>query len=541
MWAVRAAVTLLALILAAVLYVPIAPLGFEPEPDLSFRATTHDAFARGMQMGSDIVSTYGPWGILQRGFDRRTDAAMLAVSALLAMAFAWGVTCIVPHAGAVTVAALLVAMGGHDARFTALAVLLILSTLLPPSPARELPLAAILGVVALIKFPLLVIAVFAVTMAAIIRRSVAHVLVFTASFLLAWIAAGQHLGGLPLFLARQIEVGSGYAGASAGGSGAIGAIAAAALLLLLVLAERRPLSAIALAGTILYVANVGYVRADIEHAGAANAILLLLASGYVVIRRQWRAVLIAVAAIAILAGGPIFADRLLADAAWLRDRPRRVAALERQLLALTDDGLPPVRESIDSFPAGTAELVARGLRYAPRPVFQSNMVWTAALGRLNAEFLRGPRAPEWLWVTVSSIDGKLPLLDDAPSWLEMLRRYDVAMTTRDHLLLRKRATPRNAPPGVVWCTIEFHPSIGRRIADVLFRPAPVTLETTTAAGAHTTWRISPAMTAGGFLLSPQAGNVEELRLLFAGDQRNRVTDFRVRGGGAATIRTAAVQ
>ncbi|HEV2722444.1 MAG TPA: hypothetical protein VG323_20655, partial [Thermoanaerobaculia bacterium] len=61
--------TSLALLLAVVLYVPIAPLGFEPEPDLSFRATTHDAFARRLQMGSDIVSTYGPWGILQRGFD----------------------------------------------------------------------------------------------------------------------------------------------------------------------------------------------------------------------------------------------------------------------------------------------------------------------------------------------------------------------------------------------------------------------------------------------------------------------------------------
>jgi len=538
---VRAAVTLLGLVLAVVLYVPIAPLGFEPEPDLSFHATTHDAFARHLQMGSDIVSTYGPWGILQRGFDRRTDAAMLAVSALLAMAFAWGAAGIVPHAGAVTVAALLVAMGRHDARFTALAVLLILSTLLPPSPARELPLAAILGVVALIKFPLLVFALFAVTMAAITRRTVAHVLVFGAAFLAAWMAAGQHLGGLPLFVARQIEVAGGYAGASATGSAAIGAAAAAALLLLIVLAERDPLPSIALGGTIIYVAKAGYVRSDIEHAGAASAILLLLAAGYIAIRRRWRVVLVAVAVIAVVAGAPLFADRLLADAAWMRDRPRRVAALEQQLLVLTENGLPPVRESIDSFPAGSAGLIARSLRYTPRPVFWSYMVWTPALGRLNADFLRGPRAPEWLWVTVDSLDGRLPLLDDAPSWLEMLRRYDVATTTRDHLLLRKRVAPRRAPPGAVWCTIEFHPSIARRITDFVFRPAPVTLETTTATGARTTWRISPAMAAGGFLLSPQVGNVDELRLLFAGDDRNRVAQVRVHGGGDATLHMAAVQ
>lgn len=94
---------------------------------------------------------------------------------------------------------------------------------------------------------------------------------------------------------------------------------------------------------------------------------------------------------------------------------------------------------------------------------------------------------------------------------------------------------------MTWCTIEFHPSIGRRILDVVFRPEPVTLETTTANGAHTAWRISPAMTAGGFLLSPQVRDVDDLRLLFAGDQRNRVTGVRVHGGGPATIRAAAVQ
>src|SRR3954451_6274405 len=149
--AARAAVALIALVAAASLYLPIVPEAWDLEPDLSFRVTVHDAFARGWQLGSDVVSMYSPWALLQRGYDPRTDAAVMLVSALLAIAFAWGVVRIAFDAGANAAAALLAALAaavlvpsGFDARFTVLPLLLVLSMLLPPSLARELPLVAIL-------------------------------------------------------------------------------------------------------------------------------------------------------------------------------------------------------------------------------------------------------------------------------------------------------------------------------------------------------------------------------------------------------------
>src|SRR5436305_14386381 len=171
------AATLAAILVAALVYLPIAPDVLELEPDLSFRATTHDAFARGLQAGSDIVSTYGPWGLLQRGYDPRTDAAVLLVSALLAAVFAWSVVRLAYDAAGGAAAALFAAVAaaclvppGFDARFTAIALLLVLSLLLPPSLRRELPLVAALGVVALIKMSLFALAVFAVAMALLLRR-----------------------------------------------------------------------------------------------------------------------------------------------------------------------------------------------------------------------------------------------------------------------------------------------------------------------------------------------------------------------------------
>src|SRR5207244_5835339 len=100
----------------------------------------------------------------------RTDGAVLFVSALLAAAFAWGLSRLARAAGAnalttalvALAAASLVAVAGLDGAFTVIALLLVLSMLEPWSAARELPLVAALGAVALIKFSLLVFAVMVV-------------------------------------------------------------------------------------------------------------------------------------------------------------------------------------------------------------------------------------------------------------------------------------------------------------------------------------------------------------------------------------------
>ena len=532
----RAAAVLIALAFAAVIYVPIAQPELENEPDLSFRTTTHDAFARRLQQGSEIVSTYGPWGLLQRGYDPRTDTVVLAVSVLLAVAFAWGTTRLAndPAVSLATalVATLIVAAGTEgDVRFSVLPILLMLSTFLPPSRARELPLVAILGVIALMKFSLLLLAVFAVGIVGLTRRSFVAPAVFLGSFLAAWMAAGQRLGGIPLFLWRQAEVGRGYAAASSAGPPAFFAIAAAlGLVAIVAYFERRLLPVVAMAGSVAWIAMVGYTRDDLMHAAAADALLLILIAGYLFICRRFAIAGIAAALIAIIAGGPIFAHDVAADRAWMRNRSERLAALQDELRKQSGaDAVPRVDGTIDAYAWGSAALIVRRMHYTPRPVFQSAMAWTAKLAEINADFLRGPRAPQWLWVSVGSIDQRFPLLDDAPSWLEMLRRYDVASTVGDHVLLRKRAVPRAVvvtpvvtataselllPPGLLWCSIDGEAT---------------SMETVTAGGTHARWRIVPAMARGGFLLS----------LAFPPDAHDRIA--RIRLNAKSVVRISEVR
>jgi hypothetical protein len=182
-----------------------------------------------------------------------------------------------------------------------------------------------------------------------------------------------------------------------------------------------------------------------------------------------------------------------------------------------------VSGTIDAYPAGSAALIVHHMKYTPRPVFQSAMAWTAKLAAINADFLRGPRAPQWLWVGVATIDDRYPLLDDGPSWLEMARRYDVLVERGDHLLLQRRDAPKPPPPNLLWATCDVDVPLTARIRDTVGRAHGATLEITTVDGKQTTWRATPEQLRAGFILSPMVENADDLAALFAGDGRRRVT------------------
>ena len=558
--ATRAAAALIALIAAALVYVPIAPAALDLEPDLSFRAAMHDFFARGVQWGENAVSPYGPWALLQRGYDRRTDMVVLLVCAMLAAVFAWSAMRIAIDAGAGAVVAAMAAVAGlcllptnEDACFTVLALLLVLAALRPPSLPRDVPLVAVLGLLALIKFSLLAFALFAVVMTMVLRRRAVYGVVFVAAFALAWIAAGQHLASLLPFFRWGFEVTRGWSGAMASGSGVpVAVLGTVGLAVVVAAVERNAARWIFVAGTLAYLAKIGYVRSDPSHQMSADALLGLFALAYLFLRRdRLPRVVVGVAALAavvvVVAALPSFAFRAGTQWSWLRDRSAQLRRFEHDVARNSGAALAPaVAGTIDAYPWGGAALLARGMRYTPRPTVESYIAWTPALAELNAAFLRGPRAPEWLWTGVGSIDGRYPLLDDAPSWLEMLRRYDVAAVAPEHLLLHKRAAPRplsimplttiagndvavpNEP--MVWCSIEAPQS--NRLRDLLGRPSPLTLETTTAAGKQTRWKVPRAMLAGGFVISPQVADAAALSRLFVRDSADRVTRIRLIGSNA---------
>jgi hypothetical protein len=563
------AAAVLTAMLAVVLFVPIALPPPEIEPDQSLRATIDDAFARHLQIGTDIVSTYGPWGILQRGdTDPRTARATIALTSAIALAFAFALLMAAHDAGAgpgraalivVAVAALLAA-AGNDGRFLAVEYLALLWTLLPPRTAREILLVALLAVVGLIKFSYLAAALFILVAIVCIRRRLVYLIVFGATFGLAWVGAGQRLAGLPSFLMNGAAVMAGYAGAQALPHAMTlelvsAIVGAAGLTLLVAFVERDILRTLAIAALLALTMKISYVRYDDAHALAAEALIPFIGISYVLIRanhprlaRARRGVVfagaIAVAGI-IAIDGQALVDRIANNWRWLHGRSQKIEQLRR---AEAGEKVPAVKGTIDAYPWGSAALISQGLAYSPRPVFESHLAFTPALAELNTQRLRGAAAPLWLWVSIESIDHYPPLLADGPSWLEIISRYDFASRERDHLLLRRRgmpipivrrvlATPRarfdedlalpDAGDALLWCSIDVSPSPGERFAGIVARPSQLTIRTTSARGDQALTVAPVAMARGGFLLSPAVTSADAFEALVVSRDAHAIRPSRV--------------
>jgi hypothetical protein len=543
-WAVGA----FAVVVAVILFVPIALPSPEPEPDLSLRVTAQDAFARHRQFGTEIVYTYGPWGLLQRpGSDARTESVTFSALLMLAVLFAAALLRVVRDAGAsplvaalvIAAAGSLVASGAEDARFVTIAFLLLFSALLPPGVGRELLLVAMCAFIALIKLSYLVLAVFAVVVLIAVRRHVWPALVFAGTFLLTWLAAGQHPGAIPLFLWRGAGVVSGYAAAvgrpSASSTELMSAVAGAIGLVIVAAAvERSVVRTGAIAGAAWLTLKIGYVRYDDSHAPAAGALLLFLGLGYLLLRVRGRAIAVVAGlglAVVLVADGPLLLDLARSDWRWSRDRDAKVERNRALVARLANTAAVPfgIHGRIDAYPQGSAGLILRGLDYSPRPVFQSYMAWSETLAEVNASHLRGPGAPDWLWVSIGALDENPPLLEDAPSWLEIFSRYEVDRVADHHLLLRRRVSAipfartdlpslhgrfgeklplPDAGGDLLWCAIDLQQPLSTRLVSAATRPPQLTME---ILGSH--YVLPVAMAEGGFILSPAVGTTEGLMSL----------------------------
>src|SRR5471032_319218 len=195
---------LCASLLGVLVFVPFGSPIVGVEPDLSLRMTLHDAFARHLQYGRDIVFPYGPWSILLGGFDARTWPTVLVVSLALGVVFGWTAMALartlsmaaVPALLATATTAALFLSGGDDVRFIGIPVLMLIWNLVEPHPSRWLPRAPLVtavAVIALVKGSYFVIALIVIGSMALRLHSATTKLLalFVVSLAVAWIAAGQ--------------------------------------------------------------------------------------------------------------------------------------------------------------------------------------------------------------------------------------------------------------------------------------------------------------------------------------------------------------
>ena len=232
-----------------------------------------------------------------------------------------------------------------------------------------------------------------------------------------------------------------------------------------------------------------------------------------------------------------------------RDR----TAMQSQAIVLGTDPLPPVflahigRASVDVMPWDIDVIAANHLNWTPRPVLQSYTSYTPYLDEMDASFLRGPGAPEYIITTLRTIDNRYALFEEPAAQRALLERYRAVAVDSGWVLLRRdsnicpcqvrelgsmtaaagqRVRPPDAPPGErVFVRVGLDYSIAGRAANLLVDSGAVRVKLSSA-GTESTFRLVPGTASDGLLLSAFVRNPEDLASTYSGCDR---------GGGVDSI------
>ncbi len=565
--------------------------------DPSWRMVIGHAVGRGFQWGVDLVFTYGPLGYLLASTNHGehynhfllwqgiSNVLFATVILMFGRRFrGWQVV--------VFYAYFLAFVANYlDAMHITMVVLLLLTALREPSGGRRwlvVLVGALLAVLALVKFTNLMLAGFGVTCITLHhawRRRWPDLAVvagsFSLFFLIGWLLCGQNPANLPAYVFTSLNASGGYGEGMSFyetpvifALGLTSALAIAAYYLLTL--WRRKDFPLALGAMLIAAAasfmnwKHGFIRAD-GHVFAHFISCLLVCVTFPVLLaddgplRRLKVGLLALAATAGLTGTLLATPTAITDAPaiWnynlkaIGNGLRILPDLNRNAIAefstvARPHFMPAVRsivgeDPIDMIGNEQAYLLFNRFNYRPRPVFQSYLPYTGRLLQLNEEFLRSPRAPEFILQKMDTIDFRLPALEDSLATRYLYYHYRFVLEEKGMLLWR-RAAPDPAldekkpiesrrvdfgesvpvpdqGENAIWTEIVIRPSLLGRLRAFLYKAPILTMAVTDAGGFKNNYRIIREMAGEGFLFYPHFTSGYNVQRYMSGDPAPRASTF----------------
>lgn len=282
-------------------FVPWVPRSWRPPCNNSWALALHDAFAKSAEFGSDVVFTFGPYGFLYFGSTPHTYALTIIGWAVMAVGYCvavWKALNIseLPSwtklLGAVLVTGITTSVDVVDAQIYAFTVFASAAWILsnPKDFFSNTIVGFSLALASLVKFSwLLAIApcVATITFLGLIYQSRCSLVgaIYAFSCITLWLAAGQTISSIGIYLSSSLEITGGYAEAMQldhpWGMNNVWAYVSIAIFLLGLFAyelfpkKKLPASAFfcALALNLLIGFKAGYVRHD-HHEVVSSALLV---------------------------------------------------------------------------------------------------------------------------------------------------------------------------------------------------------------------------------------------------------------------------
>ena len=190
----------------------------------------------------------------------------------------------------------------------------------------------------------------------------------------------------------------------------------------------------------------------------------------------------------------------------------------------------------DIYNYNTMALLASGIEWNPRPVFQSFAAYNEQLAILNKKHLLSENAPDYLFFKLETIDNRYPTLDDGMSWPVFFGRYTPYKYVNDYVLLKKKeeSTPeshfttliqedeglfsdRFAVPvsdDPVFAEISLEKSLMGKLFGLFYKVPELKITVQSLGGRTMTKRIIAPAAAAGFVISPAVITTEGFSMLF---------------------------
>ncbi|MBI5363499.1 MAG: hypothetical protein HZA53_10005 [Planctomycetes bacterium] len=219
-------------------------------------------------------------------------------------------------------------------------------------------------------------------------------------------------------------------------------------------------------------------------------------------------------------------------------RPQSIPDEGRRELesALQAWSLPGLRQrvngaSIDVMPWHVGLLLFPGWNWTPRPVFQSYLTFDRELQERNARCFEGPNAPRFMLFGLTSLDQRLPTLDDALLLRVLARDYAPVDAEQGFLLLERNEGTTNptAPrvvlerrvcfgeaidlahlgPGIHSLAADIRTSLAGRARGFLLRSPQPWIELHSKDGRVARNAVVPSMLRAGVIVDPLLANTTE--------------------------------
>jgi hypothetical protein len=190
--------------------------------------------------------------------------------------------------------------------------------------------------------------------------------------------------------------------------------------------------------------------------------------------------------------------------------------------------LPSVDGRVDIASNNISAVLAHGLRWAPRPVFQSYAAYTKKLAEANRSYVAdSATGPAHFFVQLETLDARVPLQEDPYLWPELLTKYEVASFQGiAHLKRRPLERPtRRADMNLTrdhdgwgmpraeydFATVRVRPARDVRgwMRGILFKPAPIRMLLDLADGSRRAVSFIVTLADVAFIVSPLIETTDE--------------------------------